>query len=218
MCISGVLKFNEEALKQNHSSQYQEGEKDARINIPTTKLRGSSLSSSNLNNDIDKSLGNNIGVQEINEETKQQTIVLDNVQNNDIVSKNELCDEGSSTLLTTYGHSKTIDTLSNSSVVQIQNIYRSRENLSLIDSDEVDDNINNMDNDISTLQPSDEELKDFLEYMEKEQANEEGVEFEQEQMRKRSAAELGNNLQNMTFYAESNMSIIKDDRKTELSF
>lgn len=26
MCISGVLKFNEEALKQNHSSQYQEGE------------------------------------------------------------------------------------------------------------------------------------------------------------------------------------------------
>ena len=203
MCISGVLKFNEEALKQNHSSQYQEGEKDARINIPTTKLRGSSLSSSNLNNDIDKSLGNNIGVQEINEETKQQTIVLDNVQNNDIVSKNELCDEGSSTLLTTYGQSKTIDTLSNSSVVQIQNIYRSRENLSLIDSDEVDDNINNMDNDISTLQPSDEELKDFLEYMEKEQANEEGVEFEQEQMRKRSAAELGNNLQDMMFYAES---------------
>ena len=203
ICISGVLKFNEEALKQNHSSQYQEGEKDARINIPTTKLRGSSLSSSNLNNDIDKSLGNNIGVQEINEETKQQTIVLDNVQNNDIVSKNELCDEGSSTLLTTYGQSKTIDTLSNSSVVQIQNIYRSRENLSLIDSDEVDDNINNMDNDISTLQPSDEELKDFLEYMEKEQANEEGVEFEQEQMRKRSAAELGNNLQDMMFYAES---------------
>ena len=39
--------------------------------------------------------------------------------------------------------------------------------------------------------PSDEELKDFLEYMEKGAVHEDNVEFEVDQLRKRTAAELG---------------------------
>ena len=72
-----------------------------------------------------------------------------------------------------------------------QNIYRSRENLSLIESEDIDGDSSSMENGFSTTKPSDEELNDFLEYMEKGQAPDENIEYEQEFLRKRTAAELG---------------------------
>ena len=61
-------------------------------------------------------------------------------------------------------------------------------NMSYSDDSEVQNGFNRR-----TPPPSDEELKDFLEYMEKGVVHDDNIEFEVDQLRKRTAAELGKN-------------------------
>ena len=178
----------EKAPNEIFMTERQTGEKEARsINIPASKLRGSCLRSSNVSNDTDKSFTNNLNADAVSDDAKQQTVVLSTENNSDIISRALISppDESNGQLNVT-GVSLT------SSSTKKQNLYRSRENLSLIDSEEVDDN---MENEFSnTQQPSDEELKDFLEYIEKGQSPEENIEYEQDILRKRTAAELGKSI------------------------
>ena len=115
-------------------TERQKGEKEARINIPASKLRGSCLRSSNVSNDTDKSFTNNLNADAVSDDAKQQTVVLSTENNSDIISRALISppDESNGQLNVT-GVSFT------SSPTKKQNLYRSRENLSLIDSEEVDD-------------------------------------------------------------------------------
>ena len=169
-------------------TERQKGEKEARINIPASKLRGSCLRSSNVSNDTDKSFSNNLEAEDaVSDDAKQQSVVSYSDNNSDII------------LETSCSHADELNGRSNvinnntftTNPTKKQNIYRSRENLSLIESEDIDGDSSSMENGFSTTKPSDEELNDFLEYMEKGQAPDENIEYEQEFLRKRTAAELG---------------------------
>ena len=58
-------------------TERQKGEKEVRsINIPTSKLRGSCLRSSNVSNDTDKSFSNNLDAKDaVSDNAKQQSAV-----------------------------------------------------------------------------------------------------------------------------------------------
>ena len=177
----------EKAPNEIFMTERQKGEKEVRsINIPASKLRGSCLRSSNVSNDTDKSFTNNLNADAVSDDAKQQTVVLSTENNSDIISRTLSSPPDESN-----GQSNVTNGSLNSSTPKKQNLYRSRENLSLIDSEEVDDNSGSMENVFSNTQPSDEELKDFLEYIEKGQSPEESIEYEQDLLRKRTAAELG---------------------------
>ena len=186
-----MQKRTEEKLNSNITlSERQEGEKEARINIPESKLRGFCLrSSNNVNNDTDKSFKNedDINAAEKSDDARQQSVVSHTAYNSDIITS----DDGmkSSLLNTATKQSKITPTAT--TISKAQNIYRSRENLNSIDDEEIESNTDNMENGFSNTQPSDEELKDFLEFIEQGQPHEDSNEFEQDQMRKRPASELG---------------------------
>ena len=178
----------EKALNFSPINERQRGEKEACINIPArSKLRGSCLRSSNVSNDTDKSLRNSNA--EISDDAKQQTVVL-SLENNIKGEIQTSSDEVNGVLKN--DEQSTVTNVSDSPISTKQNIYRSRENLTLIVSENVEDNTSNMENVFTNSQPSDEELKDFLEYMEQGQVHDQNIEFEQDQLRKRTAAELGN--------------------------
>ena len=189
-----MQKRTEEKLNSNITlSERQEGEKEARINIPESKLRGFCLrSSNNVNNDTDKSFKNedDINAAEKSDDARQQSVVSHTAYNSDIITP----DDGmSSSLLNTASKQSKITktTPTATTISKAQNIYRSRENLNSIDDEEIESNPDNMENGFSNTQPSDEELKDFLEFIEQGQPHEDSNEFEQDQMRKRPASELG---------------------------
>ena len=166
-------------------TERQKGEKEEGINIPASKLRGSCLRSSNVSNDTDKSFSNNLNAEDaVSDDAKQQSVVSSTENNSDIISRTSCSHPDESS-----GQSNV--TSITPSPAKKQNLYRSRENLSLIDSEEIDENIAIMENGFSNTQPSDEELKDFLEYIERGQSPDENIEYEQELLRKRTAAELG---------------------------
>ena len=192
MNILGLQKHagEEKALNFIPINERQRGEKEACINIPArSKLRGSCLRSSNVSNDTDKSLRNSNA--EISDDAKQQSVVPSSEKHSDIIKgeiqphSDELND------LLKKDEQSTVTNVSASPISTNQNIYRSRENLSLIDSENFEENTSSMENGVTTSQPSDEELKDFLEYMELGQVHDQNIEYEQDQLRKRTAAELG---------------------------
>ena len=163
-----------------------------------------------MSNDTDKSLRNSNA--EISDDAKQ-TVVPSTTDNSDNVTISLTHYDGSNrnndaslyvdnTLIApTVGPT--------SSLPKAQNIYRSRENLSDIEGEEMENSGYNMENVFpnkttyydgremqngfksGTPPPSDEELKDFLEYMEKGAANDDNIEFEVDQLRKRTASALG---------------------------
>ena len=128
----------------------------------------------------------------ISDVVKQQTVVSPTTYNSDIITHGD----GSSSLLNIDKQLNVTTLKPTSTISTAQNIYRSRENLTSIGDDEIENIEDNMENGFSNTQPSDEELKDFLEFIEKGQAHDDNIEFEQDQMRKRTAAELGK----ITFY------------------
>ena len=78
----------EKALNDIPLSERQKGEKEARINIPASKSRGSCLRSSNVSNDTDKSFSNNLNAEDaVSDDAKQQSVVSSTENNSDIISR-----------------------------------------------------------------------------------------------------------------------------------
>ena len=186
--FQGLQKSSQEkAPNEIFMTERQKGEKEEGINIPASKLRGSCLRSSNVSNDTDKSFSNNLDAKDaLSDSAKQQSAVSYTDNNSDTISRTSC-----SQLEELNGRSNVTNNNFSSPSTKKQNIYRSRENLSLIDSEEIDGDSASMENGFPLTKPSDEELNDFLEYIEKGQAPDENIEYEQDLLRKRTAAELG---------------------------
>ena len=203
MNILGLQNYTrEKALNDILLTERQKGEREERVNIPTSKLRGSCLRNSNVSNDTDKSLGNSNA--EINDVAKQTVVsyAQDNSDNVALRSTHDKANENNKHLLQEDKMISDSSMSNTSSVSKVQNIYRSKENLSKIEGDEVENSCHNMENifqngtpnfDQQEVPPSDEEIKGFLEYMEEKGAmnDEDIIQFEVDQLRKRTAAELG---------------------------
>ena len=191
------------------TKKQQKGEEEEHINIPTYKLRDSSLGSSNVSNDTDKSLEN------CSAETSddvQQTIFSSVINNNKPCARRDAnydeSNENRDVTQTRSNNKQTVTQVSpNSSCPKVVNIYRSRENLSDLELDETESENyemensglnkgvnaqgNDMDPRSKTPPPTDEELQDFLEYMGNGVVTDGRIGYDPEQLRKRTAAELG---------------------------